>query len=79
MPAIFWLYPREFDTQEAIDRPDSTLNKNTFANFGTRSMEFFVRLGYAVVLDTPGNIPIVGPQGQQNNNYVTTCATICRP
>jgi dipeptidyl aminopeptidase/acylaminoacyl peptidase len=32
-------------------------------------MEFFVRLGYAVVVDPPG-LPIVGPTGQQNNNYV---------
>ena len=33
-------------------------------------MQFFVRLGYAVVVDTPGAIPIVGPNGQENNNYV---------
>jgi dipeptidyl aminopeptidase/acylaminoacyl peptidase len=70
LPAIFWLYPSEFDTQDAIDRPNQSYNKNTFPNFSTRSMEFFVRLGYAVVLDTPGNVPIVGPAGQQNNNYV---------
>jgi dipeptidyl aminopeptidase/acylaminoacyl peptidase len=70
VPAIFWLYPREFENQEAIDRPDRAFNKNTFQNFGTRSMDFFVRLGYAVVVDSPGAIPIVGPNGQQNNNYV---------
>jgi dipeptidyl aminopeptidase/acylaminoacyl peptidase len=70
LPAIFWFYPREFTDQEAIDRPDRAFNKNAFQNFGTRSMQFFVRLGYAVVVDTPGAIPIVGPNGQQNNNYV---------
>ncbi len=70
LPAIFWFYPREFETQDAIDRPDRTLNKNQFQSFGSRSMQFFVRLGYAVVVDTPGAIPIVGAQGQQNNNYV---------
>ena len=43
--------------QEAIDRPDRTFNKNSFQNFGTRSMQFFVRLGYAVVVDTPGAHP----------------------
>ena len=69
-PAIFWFYPREFADQDAIDRPDRTFNKNTFQNFGTRSMQFLVRLGYAVVVDTPGALPIVGPAGQQNNNYV---------
>ena len=69
-PAIFWLYPAEFVDQDAIDRRDRTFNKNTFQNFGTRSMQFFVRLGYAVVVDTPGALPIVGPANQQNNNYV---------
>jgi dipeptidyl aminopeptidase/acylaminoacyl peptidase len=66
-PAIFWFYPREFANQEAYDRPDRTFNKNTFPNFGARSMEFFTRLGYSVV---EPDAPIVGPQGQMNNNYV---------
>ncbi|HEX2457810.1 MAG TPA: prolyl oligopeptidase family serine peptidase [Vicinamibacterales bacterium] len=67
LPAIFWFYPREFQGQEEYDRPDRTFNKNTFPNFGARSMEFFVRLGYAVV---EPDAPIVGPQNQMNNNYV---------
>ena len=67
LPALFWFYPREFATQEEYDRPDRTFNKNTFPNFGARSMEFFARLGYAVV---EPDAPIVGPQGQMNNNYV---------
>ena len=67
LPALFWFYPREFATQEDYDRPDRTFNKHTFESFGTRSMEFFVRLGYAVV---EPDAPIVGPQGQMNNNYV---------
>jgi dipeptidyl aminopeptidase/acylaminoacyl peptidase len=66
-PALFWFYPREFTDQESYDRPDRTFNKNSFQNFGTRSMEFFVRLGYAVV---EPDSPIVGPQGAMNNNYV---------
>jgi hypothetical protein len=45
-PAIFWFYPREFTDQDSYDRPDRTFNKNTFPNFGSRSMEFFTRLGY---------------------------------
>jgi dipeptidyl aminopeptidase/acylaminoacyl peptidase len=69
LPAIFWFYPREFTNQEGFDQPDRSFNKNTFTNYGTRSMQFFVRLGYAVVVDTPA-LPIVGPQSQQNNNYV---------
>jgi dipeptidyl aminopeptidase/acylaminoacyl peptidase len=67
LPAIFWFYPREFSDQESYDRPDRTFNKNSFPNFGARSMEFFTRLGYAVV---EPDSPIVGPTGQMNNNYV---------
>ncbi len=67
LPALFWFYPREFTSQDEYDRPDRTFNKNEFTNFGARSMEYFVRLGYAVVSN---DAPIVGPQGQMNNNYV---------
>jgi len=67
LPALFWFYPREYATQDEYDRPDRTFNKNDFTNFGARSMEYFVRLGYAVVVP---DTPIVGPQGQMNNNYV---------
>ena len=67
LPALFWFYPAEFTTQEAYDQPDRTFNKNAFQNFGVRSMEYFVRLGYAVV---EPDAPIVGPAGQMNNNYV---------
>jgi dipeptidyl aminopeptidase/acylaminoacyl peptidase len=67
LPAIFWFYPREFQDQDAYDRPDRTFNKNAFPTFGTRSMAFFIRLGYAVV---EPDSPIVGAAGQMNNNYV---------
>ena len=66
LPAIFWFYPREFANQEEYDRGFRTINKNEFPNFGTRSMQFFVRLGYAVI---EPDSPIVGPQGQMNDNY----------
>ena len=76
-PALFWFYPREFSDQESYDRPDRTFNKNTFPNFGTRSMEFFTRLGYAVV---EPDAPIVGAAGAMNDNYVhdlrTNLATV---
>jgi dipeptidyl aminopeptidase/acylaminoacyl peptidase len=67
LPAIFWFYPREFQDQDSYDRPDRTYNKNAFPTFGARSMEFFIRLGYAVV---EPDSQIVGPSGQMNNNYV---------
>jgi dipeptidyl aminopeptidase/acylaminoacyl peptidase len=69
LPAMFWFYPREFESQDAFDRPDRTFNKNTFQNYGTRAIQFLTRLGYAVVVDSPA-LPIVGPAGQMNNNYV---------
>jgi dipeptidyl aminopeptidase/acylaminoacyl peptidase len=66
-PALFWFYPREFSDQESYDRPDRTFNKHSFPNFGVRSMEFFTRLGYAVV---EPDSPIVGATGAMNDNYV---------
>jgi dipeptidyl aminopeptidase/acylaminoacyl peptidase len=67
LPALFWFYPNEYTNQEEYDRPDRTFNKHLFPAFGTRSMHFFVRLGYAVI---EPDTPIVGPEGQMNNNYV---------
>jgi len=67
LPALFWFYPREYATQEAYDRGFQTFNKNSAPGFGLRSMEYFVRLGYAVV---EPDAPIFGPQGAMNNNYV---------
>ena len=66
LPAIFWFYPREFATQDAYDRGIQTFNRNAAPNFGTRSMHFFIRLGYAVV---EPDAPIVGPAGRMNDNY----------
>ena len=67
LPASSGSTRASFSDQESYDRPDRTFNKNAFPTFGTRSMEYFVRLGYAVV---EPDSPIVGPQGQMNNNYV---------
>ncbi|MEW5981401.1 MAG: prolyl oligopeptidase family serine peptidase [Acidobacteriota bacterium] len=67
LPAMFWFYPREYPTQEDYDRGLRTFNKNAFQTFSARSMQFLVRLGYAIV---EPDSPIVGPQGQMNNNYV---------
>ena len=66
LPAMFWFYPREFAGQDEYDRGARTFNKNQFPNFGSRSMQFLVRLGYAVV---EPDAPIVGTAGQWNNNY----------
>lgn len=66
LPAMFWFYPREFAGQDEYDRGARTFNKNAFTAFNPRSMQFLVRLGYAVV---EPDAPIVGNAGQWNNNY----------
>ncbi len=66
LPAMFWFYPREYTDQESYDEGARTFNKNAFPNFGPRSMEYLIRLGYAVV---EPDAPIIGRRGAMNNNY----------
>jgi len=66
LPAMFWFYPREYTDQESYDEGARTHNKNAFPNFGTRSMQYLVQLGYAVV---EPDAPIIGKAGAMNNNY----------
>jgi len=65
-PAMFWFYPREYEDQDSYDERGRTYNKNAFTSYGTRSMEYLIRLGYVVV---EPDAPIVGKAGQMNNNY----------
>ncbi len=67
MPAMFWFYPREYTDQESYLEQFRSYNKNTFQNYGARSMAFLTRLGYVVV---EPESPIVGDEGAMNNNYV---------
>ena len=66
LPAMFWFYPREFAGQEEYDKGARTFNRNAFPSFGPRSIQYLIRLGYAVV---EPDVPIVGPTGLWNNNY----------
>ncbi|MDE0897393.1 MAG: prolyl oligopeptidase family serine peptidase [Longimicrobiales bacterium] len=66
LPAMFWFYPREFTDQESYDEQGRTYNKNAFPSYGTRSMQYLVQQGYAVV---EPDAPIVGNAGAMNNNY----------
>jgi len=66
LPAMFWFYPREYTEQDEYDETLYTHNRNAFPSFGTRSMEYLVRLGYAVV---EPDAPIVGKDGRMNDNY----------
>ncbi|MGH7460187.1 MAG: alpha/beta hydrolase family protein, partial [Longimicrobiales bacterium] len=66
-PAMFWFYPREFDTQDAYDRTNRAYNKNLFPNVAVRDMEILTKLGYSVV---EPDAPITGATGRMNDNYV---------
>jgi dipeptidyl aminopeptidase/acylaminoacyl peptidase len=66
-PAMFWFYPREYDTQDAYDRTNRTYNKNAFPNLSVRDMDILTKLGYTVV---EPDAPITGATGRMNDNYV---------
>jgi dipeptidyl aminopeptidase/acylaminoacyl peptidase len=69
VPAIFWTYPREYDSfrdykRAAIRRH----NRNEFPRLNKRSeSDIWLSQGYAVVVP---DIPIIGEDDTYNNNYV---------
>jgi dipeptidyl aminopeptidase/acylaminoacyl peptidase len=69
LPALFWIYPREYADQAAYNAASGRSRTNTgrFDAPGPRSMTLLALLGYAVV---EPDIPIVGPSGRMNDNYV---------
>lgn len=76
LPAMFWFYPREYSEQEQYEERNlQRYNKNDFPGVGSRSMEILTRLGYAVV---DPDLPIVGENGQMNDNYVQDLRTTLR-
>jgi dipeptidyl aminopeptidase/acylaminoacyl peptidase len=68
-PALFWIYPREYADQAAYNASAGRGQFNTgrFETPGPRSMSLLTLLGYAVV---EPDVPIVGPPGRMNDNYV---------
>jgi dipeptidyl aminopeptidase/acylaminoacyl peptidase len=70
LPALFWFYPREYETQEAYDRGTAASGNpaRRFQSFGPRTMGFLTTQGYAVV---EPDAPIFASEGQlPNDNYV---------
>jgi dipeptidyl aminopeptidase/acylaminoacyl peptidase len=68
LPALFWIYPREYTDQAAYDAAVRTSTNTQRFNVPTpRSMSLLALVGYAVV---EPDIPIVGPAGRMNDNYV---------
>jgi dipeptidyl aminopeptidase/acylaminoacyl peptidase len=69
LPALFWIYPKEYTDQAAYNRATTLdpANAGRFVAPGPRSMAMLTLLGYAVV---EPDVPIVGPIGRMNDNYV---------
>ena len=66
-PALFWIYPREAETQALYDRSKRGFNKNDFAQPSVNSKVALIRLGYAVV---EPDVPIVAPRERMNDSYL---------
>ena len=71
LPAMFWIYPREYTNQAAYNaaagRTAGAGNTNRFQAPGPRTITILCRLDYAVV---EPDIPIIGPPNRMNDNYV---------
>ncbi|MBP3957085.1 S9 family peptidase [Gemmata sp. G18] len=75
LPALFWIYPREYADQADYDAkagrggtgtgPGATAGRYTGP--APRSVAILTLAGYAVV---EPDVPIVGPTGRMNDNYV---------
>jgi dipeptidyl aminopeptidase/acylaminoacyl peptidase len=77
LPALFWIYPREYADQAAYDASAGRAGlggggpggaqAGRFASPTPRSVAILTLAGYAVV---EPDVPIVGPVGRMNDNYV---------
>jgi dipeptidyl aminopeptidase/acylaminoacyl peptidase len=70
LPAMFWIYPREYADQKAYNASTGfkdAADNGRFVSPSSRSMAVLTLQGYAVV---EPDVPIVGPAGKFNDNYV---------
>ena len=73
LPALFWIYPREYADQTAYDAGAGKGGAGGAAGGGRfnapapRNMAILTLAGYAVV---EPDVPIVGPAGRMNDNYI---------
>jgi dipeptidyl aminopeptidase/acylaminoacyl peptidase len=70
LPALFWIYPREYADQAAYNASagrTAAANTGRYTTPGPRSMALLTLAGYAVV---EPDVPIVGPPGRMNDNYI---------
>ena len=66
-PALFWIYPREAETQALYDRTLRGANKNLFNQPSVSNKVALIRLGYAVV---EPDVPIIAPKERMNDSYI---------
>ena len=72
LPALFWIYPREYADQAAYDQGAGRAGPTSgtggrYTAPTPRSVAILTLAGYAVV---EPDVPIVGPTGRMNDNYV---------
>jgi dipeptidyl aminopeptidase/acylaminoacyl peptidase len=70
LPALFWIYPREYADQAAYNASAGRGAAATGGRFSApspRSMAILTLAGYALV---EPDVPIVGPAGRMNDNYI---------
>jgi dipeptidyl aminopeptidase/acylaminoacyl peptidase len=77
LPALFWIYPREYTDQAAYSASAGRAGGagpgagagggGRFTSPNPRSMAILTLAGYALV---EPDVPIVGPAGRMNDNYV---------
>lgn len=67
LPGIIWHYPTEYDNQEDYNEDQRYYNKNSFPGVYTRSMEFLIKRGYAVI---DADWPIAAERGGPNDGFV---------
>ncbi len=69
VPAVFWTYPREYETFDKYQNAAITSrNQNAFPHLNSRNAsEIWLTQGYAVVVP---DIPIIGKGNTYNNNYI---------
>jgi hypothetical protein len=77
LPALFWIYPREYADQNAYNAGANRgqggggpggAGGGRFQAPAPRAMQLLTLLGYAVI---EPDVPIVGPAGRMNDNYVS--------
>ena len=68
LPGLIWFYPTEVTSQEGYDQGRQGTNINRYPTVGPRSAEIWTTQGYVVL--QPQAIPVFGPEGSMNDNYV---------